>query len=112
MFRLIFGLILLLIVNQGLSNDILETQQKRFETLALQLWDYAELGYLEVRSSNLLKEELKNEGFKIENNLAEIPTAFKAVYGESGPTIGILGEFDALPGLSQTNSPFKEQFGA
>ena len=109
MFRLIFGLILLLIVNQGLSNDILETQQKRFETLALQLWDYAELGYLEVRSSNLLKEELKNEGFKIENNLAEIPTAFKAVYGESGPTIGILGEFDALPGLSQTNSPFKEQ---
>jgi aminobenzoyl-glutamate utilization protein B len=109
MFRLIFGLILLLIVNQGLSNDILETQQKRFETLALQLWDYAELGYLEIRSSNLLKEELKNEGFKIENNLAEIPTAFKAVYGDSGPTIGILGEFDALPGLSQTNSPFKEQ---
>ena len=68
MFRLIFGLILLLIVNQGFSNDILETQQKRFETLALQLWDYAELGYLEVRSSNLLQEELKNEGFKIENN--------------------------------------------
>lgn len=109
MFRLIFGLILLLIVNQGLSSDMLGTQQKRFENLALRLWDYPELGYLEVKSSNLLQEELKNEGFKIENNLADIPTAFRAVYGESGPTIGILGEFDALPGLSQTNSPFQEK---
>ena len=109
MFRLIFGLILLLIVNQGLSSDRLETQQKRFENLALRLWDYPELGYLEVKSSNLLQEELKNEGFKIEYNLADIPTAFRAVYGESGPTIGILGEFDALPGLSQTNSPFQEK---
>ena len=89
MFRQIFGLILLLIVNQGLSSDMLGTQQKRFENLALRLWDYPELGYLEVKSSNLLQEELKNEGFKIENNLADIPTAFRAVYGESGPTIGI-----------------------
>ncbi len=109
MFRLIFGLILLLIVNQGLSSDRLETQQKRFENLALRLWDYPELGYLEVKSLNLLQEELKNEGFKIEYNLADIPTAFRAVYGESGPTIGILGEFDALPGLSQTNSPSQEK---
>ena len=83
--------------------------QERFEAIALKLWNNPELGYQETLSSELLKGILEDEGFSIIGNLAAIPTAFRAVYGESGPTIGILGEFDALPGLSQTNSPFQEK---
>ena len=83
--------------------------QERFEAIALKLWNNPELGYQETLSSELLKGILEDEGFSIIGNLADIPTAFRAVYGESGPTIGILGEVDALPGLSQTNSPFQEK---
>ena len=50
----------------------------------------------------------KKEGFKITKSVAGIPTAFIAEYGSSGPVIAILGEFDALPGLAQSNSPFKD----
>jgi aminobenzoyl-glutamate utilization protein B len=55
-----------------------------------------------------LAESLENEGFIIEKGVAGIPTAFIAEFNNGGPVIGILGEFDALPGLAQTNSPFKE----
>lgn len=66
------------------------------------------MGYQETKSSALLASELQKEGFKITKNVANIPTAFIAEYGSGGPIIGILGEFDALPGLAQSNSPFKE----
>ena len=74
----------------------------------MQIWDYAELGYLENKSSNLLANELEKNGFSIQKGLAGIPTSFVAEYNNGGPIIGILGEFDALPGLAQTSSPFKE----
>ena len=80
----------------------------RFSDIALEIWDHAEMGYQEIKSSNLLAAELEKEGFKITRNVAGIPTAFIAEYGSSGPVIGILGEFDALPGLAQSTSPFKE----
>ena len=80
----------------------------RFSEIALEIWDHAEMGYQEIKSSNLLAAELEKEGFKITRNVAGIPTAFIAEYGSSGPVIGILGEFDALPGLAQSTSPFKE----
>ena len=80
----------------------------RFSEIALEIWDHAEMGYQEIKSSNLLAAELEKEGFKITRNVAGIPTAFIAEYGFSGPVIGILGEFDALPGLAQSISPFKE----
>ena len=66
------------------------------------------MGYQEFKSSSLLADELEKEGFKITKGVAGIPTAFIAEYGLSGPIIGILGEFDALPGLAQSTSPFKE----
>ena len=66
------------------------------------------MGYQEIKSSNRLAESLESEGFKIEKGVAGIPTAFIAEFNNGGPVIGILGEFDALPGLAQTNSPFKE----
>jgi aminobenzoyl-glutamate utilization protein B len=68
------------------------------------------MGYQEYRSSNLLKEALSEEGFRIQNNVANIPTAFIAEYGSGFPVIAILGEFDALPGISQSASPFKEKY--
>ena len=80
----------------------------RFSEIALEIWDHAEMGYQEIKSSNLLAAELEKEEFKITRNVAGIPTAFIAEYGSSGPVIGILGEFDALPGLAQSTSPFKE----
>ena len=73
--------------------------------LADQIWRWAELGYLEDRSSALLRSHLADNGFDVEDGVADIPTAFVASYGRGGPTIGILAEFDALPGLSQDAVP-------
>jgi aminobenzoyl-glutamate utilization protein B len=65
------------------------------------------MGYQEAESSALLQKTLKDEGFKIEKGVVEIPTAFVATFGSSGPVIAFLGEFDALPGLSQKALPYK-----
>jgi aminobenzoyl-glutamate utilization protein B len=78
---------------------------ERYSTLAKDIWDYAELGYLEEKSSKRLQQELKREGFKVKTRVAEIPTAFVASFGRGRPVIGILAEFDALPGLSQDAVP-------
>jgi aminobenzoyl-glutamate utilization protein B len=86
----------------------IDTHQKQFEKVALDLWSFAEMGYQETQSAKLLQDELAKEGFTVTNGIADIPTAFKAEYGSGGPVIGILGEFDALPGLAQSASPFKD----
>ena len=88
--------------------QIIVKHKDRFSDVALKIWDHAEMGYQEIKSSNLLATELEKVGFKVTRNVAGIPTAFIAEYGSSGPIIGILGEFDALPGLAQSISPFKE----
>lgn len=75
--------------------------------IAQTLWEYAEVGYQEEKSSQLLQTVLLEEGFDIEAGVAGIPTAFVASYGESGPVIGILAEFDALPGISQDAVPMR-----
>lgn len=72
-----------------------------FGDLSRRIWEFAEVGYKENNSSSLLKAELRAAGFQIQENVAEIPTAFVATFGEGKPVIGILGEYDALPGLSQ-----------
>ena len=69
--------------------------------LARSLWEQAELGYLEKESSALLQSVLAEAGFDIESGVAGIPTAFVATFGKRGPVIGILAEFDALPGINQ-----------
>jgi len=65
------------------------------------IWTYAELGLEEYRSSKLLSEVLEQAGFRIERGLAGMPTCFVATYGSGDPVIGLLGEFDALPMISQ-----------
>ena len=88
--------------------DSIYTHKEKFENVALEIWNYAELGYQEEKSSSLLAKSLEDEGFHVKKGLAGIPSAFTAEYNNGGPIIGILGEFDALPGLAQTSSPFKE----
>jgi aminobenzoyl-glutamate utilization protein B len=73
-------------------------------SVARQLWEWAEVGYKEERSSALLQDRLSAAGFKISKGAAGIPTAFVAEYGKGGPVIAILAEFDALPGINQDAS--------
>ncbi|TMM48073.1 amidohydrolase [Qipengyuania marisflavi] len=84
-------------------------QDDRTERVAKQIWDYAELGYLETQSSGLLQDELTKEGFRLTPGVANIPTAFVAEWGSGGPVIAILAEFDALPGISQSTSATRNQ---
>ena len=90
--------------------ELINKHQSQFEKVALKIWDYAEVGYQEYKSSSLLKEQLLKEGFSVKSNIANIPTAFVAEYGQGFPVIAILGEFDALPGVAQSSSPFKEPY--
>ena len=77
--------------------------------MATNIWNLAELGYKEGKSANLLQSMLKEEGFTIETGVAGIPTAFTATFGSGSPVIGVLGEYDALPGFSQDAVPFKKE---
>ena len=86
----------------------LDSKTSYYGDIAQTIWDYAEMGYKEVKSSALLQKMLKEEGFKITTGVAGIPTAFIAEYGNEGPVIAILGEYDALPGLSQQAIPEKK----
>ena len=79
----------------------LDNKQSSYGETAHQIWQWAELGYQETKSSALLQELLEKEGFTIETGVAGIPTAFVATYGSGSPVIGVLAEYDALPGLSQ-----------
>ncbi|MDB5111713.1 MAG: amidohydrolase [Mucilaginibacter sp.] len=85
----------------------IQTQYTGYKKIALQIWDYAEVGYKEYKSSALLQKTLTDNGFTVAAGVAEIPTAFVATYGSGKPVIGILAEFDALPGLAQDSVPQK-----
>ncbi|MFZ1135764.1 MAG: hypothetical protein WAN69_12505, partial [Candidatus Korobacteraceae bacterium] len=87
---------------------LVEQDAAHWQQVSKQIWDYAELGYHESKSSDLLQEQLKAAGFRVQAGVADEPTAFIASYGESKPVIAILGEFDALPGLSQQPEPTRD----
>ena len=74
----------------------LDAESDRFGSLARQIWEEAEVGYQETESSALLRRALADEGFSIEQGVADIPTAFVASYGSGEPVIAFLAEFDAL----------------
>jgi aminobenzoyl-glutamate utilization protein B len=81
---------------------------KKYGIISNSIWNYAELGMQEFKSSALLIKTLEDEGFKVEKGVSGMPTCFIATWGSGKPVIGILGEFDALPGLSQkANSPVR-----
>lgn len=89
----------------------LDKEADRYANIALTIWDYAEMGYQEEKSSALLQKTLAEEGFTIKKGVAGIPTAFIAEYNNGGPVIAILGEYDALPGLSQKAVTYKMSKG-
>lgn len=74
---------------------------KKFGAISDAIWSFAELGLQEHKSSALLANTLEEAGFMVERGLAGMPTCFVATYGSGKPVIGLLGEFDALPMLSQ-----------
>ncbi len=79
----------------------IDAKKDGYAAIARQIWDYAELGFQETKSSALLQKTLADAGFRVEAGVAGMPTAFTASYGTGKPVIAIVGEFDALPGLSQ-----------
>ncbi|MAD13148.1 MAG: amidohydrolase [Flavobacteriaceae bacterium] len=98
------------IFSQEIYSEIISSindNKDRYQDTAMSIWDLAELGYQEYESSEILQKLLEDEGFFIEKGVAEIPTAFIASYGFGSPEIAILGEYDALPGLSQKSTPYK-----
>src|SRR5690606_29697675 len=88
--------------------EAVEAKRDIYRQAAFEIWDYAELGYLEEKSSALLQNILTENDFTVETGVAGIPTAFVATYGKGEPVIAILAEYDALPGFSQTNAPKRE----
>ena len=83
----------------------IDRNQSQYAAVARQIWDLAEVGYQEARSSALLQKELTAAGFQVEAGVAGMPTGFVASYGSGGPVIGVLAEFDALPGITQDATP-------
>ena len=96
-----------LVAQRGASDDrasliqSIEAKRESYATVAKQIWGFAEVGYQEQKSSALLQQQLRAAGFQVKAGVADIPTAFVATFGSGKPIIGIVGEFDALPGLSQ-----------
>ena len=101
---------LLLALSASAQDVVEQVQARRADAIALasDLFQHAELGYLETRSAKRLSDYLQAHGFKVERGVADIPTAFVASRGSGGPIIGILAEFDALPGLSQAPLPHRQ----
>ncbi|MEO2030436.1 MAG: amidohydrolase, partial [Fuerstiella sp.] len=91
-------------VPASIVNSINARREQSWQ-IAQKIWSAAEPGYQETLSSALLADTLERAGLNVTRGVAGIPTAFTAEFGEGSPVIGILGEFDALPGLSQTADP-------
>lgn len=86
----------------------IDARYNDYKDIALQIWNYAEVGYKEQKSSALLQQTLQANGFTVQAGVADIPTSFVASYGSGQPVIAILAEYDALPGLSQEAVPGKQ----
>jgi aminobenzoyl-glutamate utilization protein B len=110
--RLLFLVLLLLplapIFAQNEVLTKLDVKADFYGDIARQIWANPELGYLETSSSALLQKTLSDAGFNVTAGVADIPTAFVAEYGSGKPVIGIMAEFDALPGVSQAAVPFRD----
>jgi aminobenzoyl-glutamate utilization protein B len=86
----------------------IDRDRDRLTALSDEIWRYAETALQETKSSKALAEYAESKGFRVTRGVAGMPTAFVAEYGSGSPVIGIMGEFDALPGLSQKAVPKRE----
>lgn len=93
-----------------LKEEVIQSVEERYSNLtdlSDKIWSFEEIAFKETQSAAALSDYAESLGFKVTRGVAEIPTAFVAEYGSGSPVIGILGEFDALPGLSQNKVPYK-----
>jgi len=74
----------------------------------MRIWELAEVGLQENKTADLLTDALGKEGFSVTRGVAGMPSAFVATYGKGNPVIGVMGELDALPGISNKPVPYKE----
>ena len=88
--------------------SFIDANATAYGEVAQEIWELAEVGYMETESSETLQGMLRDAGFEIAAGVAGIPTAFVASWGGGGPVIGILGEYDALPGINQSRSPERD----
>lgn len=86
----------------------IDSKNQQLIDLSDKIWSFEEVAFRETQSAQALADYAASQGFNIKTSVAEIPTAFVAEYGSGKPIIGIMGEFDALPGLSQKPVPEKD----
>ncbi|MCF6222380.1 MAG: amidohydrolase [Flavobacteriaceae bacterium] len=94
--------------NKSLIKNSVANHKADLIAISDEIWANAETAFEENKSSKLLADYAEKNGFKVERGVAGMPTAFVATYGSGKPVIGVLGEFDALPGISQKAIPTKE----
>jgi aminobenzoyl-glutamate utilization protein B len=104
--------LLFLLASTALAADeksaLLEKMDARaahYGDVSRKIWEFAEVGFKETRSADLLKSELSGAGFSIAEGIGGMPTAFTATWGQGKPVIAVMGEYDALAGLSQRDTP-------
>ena len=88
--------------------DWIDEHREEFIDVSDEIWEYAEYGLCEDKSSRLVAEKLREHGFRVEHGVAGMPTAIYAEWGEGKPVIAAQGEYDALPGISNKLVPWKE----
>jgi aminobenzoyl-glutamate utilization protein B len=106
--RIVFLALLCFVCPAAAQKSVLlekmDSRAPHYNDVSRKIWEYAELGYQETKSAALLKSELRAAGFQLAENIGGMPTAFTATWGEGKPVIAIMGEYDALPGLSQRDT--------
>ncbi len=95
-------------MSKKIARNWIETNEDVIVEVNDKIWEYAELGLQEYKSSKLIAETLEKQGFDVDLGVAGMPTALVAKWGEGKPVFGIQGEYDALPGLSQKAVPHRE----
>ncbi len=95
---------------KGAAIRSIDIQAEGLTELSDRVWRYAETALREVKSAKALADHAEAHGFVVERAVAGMPTAFTATYGKGSPVIGIMGEYDALPGISQKARPTKEAY--
>jgi aminobenzoyl-glutamate utilization protein B len=86
----------------------IDEHRDEFIEVSDRVWEYAELGLVEFKSAELHAETLEGHGFKVDRGAAGMPSAFVASWGKGRPVIGFMGEYDALPGISNKAVPYRE----
>ena len=88
-------------INKIQALGAIDQKQELLFQMSDQIWDHPQVAFCEHYAADLFCEVLEQEGFRVERGVAGMPTAFVGAFGNGGPVVGFLGEFDALPNMSQ-----------